>query len=604
MVMRAMRDSAKWMMLILGIAFVAWLVLEGIQEAGMGGNDPNPVVGRVGDRQIRYAEWNRYLQEQLDLARQQREGGLTDEERRQLTEGAWEQLVNDLLIRQELDRLGIGVTDAEIREAFRTSPPPDLVAHPAFQTDGRFDPEKYRQFFASGNVDRNLLLQIESWYRESLPQQKLFSRVSEGVFVSEAELWRHWRDQRETARARFVSLDPTEVVPAEAVEVTDAEVERYYREHQDDFARPASAILHVASFPLAPSATDSAEARERIEELRSSVASGERSFGEAAELVATDPEAASGEPRVRTPRQLEPALAEAAFSAPVGEISEPVTTPSGLHLLRVERRWDRDSVELRHLTVPLEPSRATEDEVFDRIDRLEAIALRSDLPTAADSVGVAIRREVTVRAGAEFVPGIGALGVAVDWAFDPENQPGDLSPFFEGPDAFHVAELVARQPAGTRPLSEMADQIRDRLAFEKRKQAAAARLDEALAELAPQESFDALAARHGWEVRTSDPFRRIDFVPGLGQGTEAVGVAFGLEPGGRSGAVDAGDRVAAVELLERHAPDRAEFEERKDELRAQVTMQRRQQYIQAWLEGLREEAQVRDMRDRIGTSTS
>lgn len=604
MVMRAMRNSAKWMMLILGLAFVAWLVLEGVQEAGLGaGGDPNPVVGQVGDRQIRYAEWNQYLQERLDLARQQREGGLTDEERRQITEATWEQMIDDLLIRQEMERLDIQVTDAEVREAFRTSPPPDLMQHPAFQTDGRFDIEKYRQFFASGTVDRNLLLQIEAWYRETLPQQKLFTRVAEGVFVSDAELWQYWRDVRETARVRYLSVDPSEAVGPDEVRVSEDEVRAYYGEHAEEFARPASATVHIATVSLEPSGADSADARERAEEIAASIRSGDRTFEEAAAGLAGPAEEGAGAVEVRTARELEPELAEAAFSIPTGRVADPLPTAAGYHVFQVESRWDRDSVALRHLVVPVEPSRQTEDEVFDLIDRLEGVALLSDLPTAADSTGVPIRRDVTVSEGAEFVPGVGALGVAVDWAFESETQPGDLSPFFEGPDGFHVLELVNRQPAGTRPLEDVAGQIRERLLVEKRKEAAAARLREALEALPPDASLEELAEGHGGSVRTSEPFRRVDFVPELGQGTEAIGVAFGLEPGERSGVVDAGNRVAVVEVLERTPPSREEFEEGKEQLRAELMAQRRQEYVGRWLEALREEAQVRDMRDRIGQTS-
>lgn len=599
--MRSMRNSAKWMMLILGIAFIAWLVLEGVQEAGLGTGDPNPVVGEVGDRQIRHAEWNLYLQERLNLAREQREGGLTDEERRQVTETAWNQLVTDLLLQKELARQGIRVTDAEVRHAFRTSPPPDLMAHPAFQTDGRFDIEKYREFFASGTVDRNLLVQIESWYRDVLPQQKLFNRIAEGVFISDAELWRHWRDLRETARVRYVSLDPAAVVDETEIEVTDSDVRRYYDANREEFARPASATVQVASIPLAPSPADTAEARRQAEEMYRSIQEEERTLEE---LIArsADTIPADGELGVMTPREMVPALAEAAFSLPLGQVSEPVLTESGFYLLRVDQRWEQDSVALGQVLVPLEVSRATEDEVFELIDEVEGIALRADLPTAADSMGVRLRRDVTIRQGAEFVPGVGALGVAVDWTFDPETRAGDLSPFFEGPDAFHVFELTAREPAGIHPLSAVADLIRERLTTERKKEVATGRLAEALASLTPDEPLDRLAEEHGWTVQTSETFRRLDMVPRLGQGTEAVGAAFGLPEGGRSGVVDAGDRVAVVEVVERQEASREEFEAGKESLREQLTFQRRQEYVQRWLEALREEANVRDLRDRVGRS--
>ena len=48
-------------------------------------------------------------------------------------------MISQVLLEQELDRLSIEISDAEVQEAFRTAPPPDLMGHPAFQTDGSFD---------------------------------------------------------------------------------------------------------------------------------------------------------------------------------------------------------------------------------------------------------------------------------------------------------------------------------------------------------------------------------------------------------------------------------------------------------------------------------
>jgi hypothetical protein len=148
MFMRKMRDSAKWVMLVLALAFVGWLVFDWVQSRG--GNlssELNPVVGEVGGREIRYSDWNVYLQNQLQLARQQR-GSLTEEEVRVIREGAWSELVSQALLQSELERLNISVSDEEIRQAFLTQPPPEFLTHPAFQTDGRFDLQKYQQFFA------------------------------------------------------------------------------------------------------------------------------------------------------------------------------------------------------------------------------------------------------------------------------------------------------------------------------------------------------------------------------------------------------------------------------------------------------------------------
>jgi len=63
MFMKKMRNSAKYVMLVLSFAFVGWLVFEGINDMRGGnlGGEINPVVGEVSGTPIRYSVWNSYL---------------------------------------------------------------------------------------------------------------------------------------------------------------------------------------------------------------------------------------------------------------------------------------------------------------------------------------------------------------------------------------------------------------------------------------------------------------------------------------------------------------------------------------------------------------
>lgn len=599
MFMRKMRDSAKWVMLILALAFVGWLVFDWVASRGGDlGAQANPVIGEVAGREIRYDDWNRFLQSRLEVARQS--GSLTEEQVRVATEEAWEELVSSTILQAEIDRLGLHVTDEEVRQAFLTRPPPELMSHPAFQTEGRFDLQKYQRFFADPAVDEQTLLGIESYYRSVLPRIKLQSLISEGIYVTEEEAWRFFRDTNERARVRFVRIDPTSAVPDTAASVTDAQVRDYYDEHRDEFERPASARVHMVSIPMQPSAADTASARTRIEELRQRILGGEP-FAEVARAESGDTASArqGGDVGTRARDELQPAIADVAFSVPVGRVSEPVETPFGLHLVQVDERT-ADSVALRQIYVPVEMSRATEDSIFDLIDELEGIALRTDLPTAADSVGLPIRRDVVLSEDTEFVPGAGALGVAADWAIDdPEAVIGELSPFFENASGYHVFELLERRPAGVRPLAEVEPVIRQRLVAERKGERArelAARVPDAVAQGA---SFEEAAQRFGWSVEEAGPFTRRDFVPGLGQATEAIGAAFGQPIGEVGPPVGAGAAVAVLLVVERTEADRARFEEVKASLIQQLTLQRRQEYTDRWLAALRERGAVRDLRDRL-----
>jgi parvulin-like peptidyl-prolyl isomerase len=602
MVMRTMRDNTKWIMLILTVAFVGWLVFDWVQGGGGAqGAASNPVVAQVNGEQIRYSEWTRFREQRLQQSRQQVEGSLSDQQLHQAEEQAWDELITQTLIRQELERLELQASPEEIRAAFRSSPPPSLRNNPAFQTDGQFDYEKYRQFFSNPGVDEQLLLQIEQYYREQIPRSKLFQRVADEVVLSRDDLWQHYRDRNATARVRFVSVSASSAIRDTAVAVTDGEIRRHYEENQEDFSRPRTAVVDIVSLNVEPSAADSAEARSTADSLRSLVAAGEKEFPalveEISEEGSADLRAAELGPLTRD--DLIGPLRDTVFALPVGRLSEPVLSPSGYHLIRVQGR-EGDEVSFSQVLVPIRLSPDSEDVLFDRMDELEGVALRADLETAADSLDLPIRNDLRLEEGAGFVPGAGNLGVAVSWALSAETRVGDLSQFFENASGHHLVELEDRLEPGVRPLAEVRDEIRRELMQEKKAAALRDRMEQAAAAVRQGTPLADVAAERGWEVREAGPFTRVEFVPGLGQRTAAVGTAFGLEPGGVAGPVSAGgDRLAIVELLEKSPVSREAFGQELARLRQQLHRERQQQYLQRWIQALREDAEIRDMRDQL-----
>ena len=602
MVMRSLRENTKWIMLILTVAFVGWLVFDWVQSGQRGGGQgANPVVGTVNGREIRYSEWNRHLQQYLSQVRAQAAEAPTDERMNEAEEQAWNQLVTRILIQQELTRLGIEVTDTEIRQAFRTSPPPQLRSNPAFQTNGQFDIRKYRQFM-SGNVSNQLLTQLEQYYRDVLPRSKLVRLVGEGVYVSEAEAWERYRTQNETASVRYVSVNPASAIPDSAVSVSAAEVESHYTEHRDRFRRPPAATINVVSLSAAPRPADTAAARTLADSVRRRITETDAEFAEVARETSADSASAADGGLLGdvTRSDLPGPLADAVFSMSEGSVSEPVAAGRGFHVLRVDELRG-DTATVRDILIPIELSRSAEDELFATMDRVESIALRSDLTAAADSVdGIRFREGVRVEEGSSFVPGAGPLGVGVDWSFNPTTTTGGLSQFYENASGYHILELVGRSPASTPSLDQVEDRIRQTLRDRKKAEVARQQVQEAVDRLQREDAeLAALAADRGWEVRESGSFTRTDFVPGLGRGTEAVGAAFGMEPGQVRGPLDAGDNVAVLELVEKSEVSRQEFEAVKNQYQAQLIAQRQQQWLSQWMEALRENADVQDLRDQL-----
>lgn len=597
--LQSMRRNTKIIMLVVALAFVGLMVFQWGMDIS-GGTSPVNVgeVGSVNGQGISYQLWNRSFRNYADQAREQKGGPLNDRELALVEQQAWNQLVNQILIEQELKRRGIEVTDEEVRLAFQTSPPPWLIQNELFQTDGQFDYEKYQQFFSGPAVDPNLLLQIEQYYRSVLPQARLIERITSGIYVSDSELWNLYRDRNERIRVEYVVIDPETRIDDDQVTVSDAELQEYYRENREDFQQPATADVSLVQISRTPGPADSAAVLERAREIRERNIEGEDFASLAREFSADPGTAESGGDLGWFGRgDMTPAFEEAAMALDSGEISDPVLTQFGYHLIKVEEKED-ERIRASHILLPIRLSGQSEDDLLGRVDRMEAIALRAGLSAAIDSLGLESRR-ITLSKGSDFVPGIGAFPPAPTWAFHDSTRVGELSPVYETRDGFHVFELLGRQPETYLTFEDALPSIRRRVVLGKKKETASRMAREMADEIATGASLEEVAASRGLAVRTTEPFNRMEFVPGLGQANAAVGAGFGLDEGELAGPVEADDRFFLIELVERQPASREVFEQQKEGMRAQLIRQREESALDEWLAELREEATIEDWRREV-----
>src|SRR4051794_1171906 len=272
-----MRASAKYIWIIIVVLFVGGFLLA--QTSGLLGRAPvttTTAVATVNGEDILATNWYQATQNLEQQESQQKGSTITLDERERLADQAFNQLVSDVLLRQEYKRRGISVTDDEILEAARYSPPPQLMQAPDLQTEGQFDPEKYQRFLRSPLArQQGLLFQLEQYYRQEIPKEKLFDQIATDVYVSEEELWRRWQDSHDTAQVSFVLFEP-ERISDSAVRVSDDEVRAYYDTHKKQFDRPGRAMVSVIMIPRVISAEDSAAVRARAQAIRARIIGGEK----------------------------------------------------------------------------------------------------------------------------------------------------------------------------------------------------------------------------------------------------------------------------------------------------------------------------------------
>jgi parvulin-like peptidyl-prolyl isomerase len=597
--MRQMRENTKWIMLATALAFVALMVFQwGMDITGRTAGSVGE-IGRVNGEPVYYEDYLAAYRNLYDQVQQAQTEPVTSQQNADLEDQAFDQVVSQILIRQELDRRGILVTDEEVRQAARFSPPPALASNPAFLTEGSFDFEKYRTFLAS-QADDAFLLQLEAYYRDIIPRSKLLRQVSLGVYPSDTYLWQRYRDQNETVEVRFVPLNPGQRVPDDSVEVSESEIGTYYEEHQDDFEQPARATVQVVVLRKAPTPQDTAAQRVRAADVADELRAG-ADFSAVASRESADEQSAQngGELGVLTRGQVGiPAFDSALFNAPRGEVVGPLETSFGIHILRVDERWGEDSVRARHILLAMERTDSSDIALLTQADSLEELGASRPLAEAARELGVEVQTSELTEAFA-LVAGAGQVAEGADWAFH-EAEPGDVSPVFENAQAFYALELTARTPGGILPLANARTPIGQILAFEKKLARVRVEGEALVRQARAGEALPNVAAAAGLEVRGAGPFARNDFVPGLGRQTAAVGAAFGLASSGQvSDVVTTTDNAYVIELIDRVPADSAAWVEQKETQRQQTIAQLRDLSLQEWLEGLREAATVVDRRAQV-----
>ncbi len=600
--LQSMRSAAKYVWIVLIIAFVGGFLL--VDSSGLIGRSPvtpNTLVAKVNGEGILYVVWENAVQN-LEQQESQRLGrGMTLDERRQLEDRAFDELVNDILLRQEYERRGISVTDDEIRDAARVSPPPGLEQNPQFQTDGQFDLAKYQRFLTSPIArQQGLLLGLEGFYRAEIPKQKLFDQIASDVWVSDARLWQLYRDRNDSARVSYVAFRP-ENVTASDVSVTDAEISRFYNANRTLFERPGRAVLSLMSVERAVTAADSTAARTRIDSLRAELVAG-ADFAQMAMRESADSISAleGGELGRGTRGRFVTPFEDAAYALREGELSAPVLSAYGWHLIRLDRKRG-DTLDLRHILVNVRQSDSSASATDRRADRLSTLAASSTEAAMFDSAAaelgltvssvVAVENEPLTFAG-RYVPGVSA------WAFGGSSV-GESSDLQDAPDAYYIARLDSLREGGVAPLDDVKDDIRRRLEREKRIAALVPTAQQLVA--AARRSSLADAARDmNQTVEQTGTFARASLVPGLGQFTEAVGAAFGLPAvGAVSEPITSSDGVYVLQLDAFTPTDSASFSLVKQAFRLQTAQALKSERVQQYLVGLRESADIRDDRKKI-----
>lgn len=598
MVMKKMREHTKTFLVILVLAFVGTIIFDwGMNVTGIK-RRPN-VAGEVNGEEIKWDQFNRRYQQLVENKREQGQDKLSDNDMMQIENQVWDEMVQEILIRQEIHRRGIVATDSEIVMILKNNPPKILRDVQSFQTDGKFDMQKYRTALTDQNPQNQAFwLQAEDYVRNfMLPYQKLQEQIAASVFVTPEEVRWEYIKQNEKVKVQYIFFDPNTISDDE-VNVDDSEIEKYYRDNEKKYHEPEKRKIDYVMFPLVPTASDSQAVMDDAKDLMKKIESGE-DFAQLAESYSEDPGSAKngGDLGFFGKGTMVKPFEDAAFSAKVGEVVGPVKSSFGIHIIKVEEKKKEkgeEKVRARHILLKFTTSSQTESDLKTKASLFAMDAMEMGFSEAASRDSLKVETTPLFTEGG-FIPGIGFSRTINQFVY--KSKPGDIheEPFYTD-RGYVVAQLSEIQPERTKPLADVSASIKSMLIREKKIEEIGKHCADVRSKMVVSTDFQTVAEKDSLKITETNQFSRNDYVPQVGKDPDFTGTAFGLDVDKISPPLKTARGYYLIKVIEKVPINEADFEAQKNTLRQTTLSKKQQQAFIDWFNDLKAKAEIKDLR--------
>lgn len=597
--MNKMREKMRIILIILVLAFVGMIVFDWgmnyVASSGVGGA-PTGVIGSINGIDIQDEYFFQQIQQEYIEIRETTGSEPDEMQMRQARDDVWERIITQTLIDQEIKKNNLYVSDDEIIFIIKNNPPEFLKSIPTFQTDDKFDPQKYQDALNNPNVDWS---EIENIIRLTQPSRKIQDIINSTVRVTSQEIEKQLFLAETKYNAKFILSVPEDFVDI-LIKISEEEIKEYYNSHKEDFQDDEKCRLKYAIFSIRTTEQDTQRIFQEAQTLIERIKSGE-DFAEIAKQYSQDPTAEDGgDLGYFSKGDMVDFIEKAAFSAKKDEVVGPVETDYGYHIIKifdkkVNRKGEIDSVKASHILLKMEPSLETINNVKYKASDLTEIAKSIGFEKAVEEDNIETF-ETPPFENTGFIPGIGMLYTVTDFAFS--GNVGDISEPIITENEYYVFKLIEKLPKRTKSLNEVSVTIENILKREKSMSLAEQKVSKVHNNILLGKSFEEAAEEDSVEIKETGSFGFFDYIIDVGNETKFTGTALKLNEGEVSKPVQTPKGWYLIKLTEKSLADTTNANDRKNYIYSSILDNKRQVNFTAWLENLRDKAKIKDFRNR------
>lgn len=473
--------------IILGLIILSF-VFAGVGSYIVGGT--NNAAAKVGNTDIPRGEFEMAYQNERNRMQAQ----LGDYFSQMLADPAYvesfrksvlDRMINDVLLDQQAEALGLRISDEQVRSM--------ILEMPQFQSNGQFDQEIYQASLRRAGFSPDTFAE---YMRRELVREQLLNALQTSEFTLPGEVQVQGELFTQTRDIRTVAIDFEEF--AKNVELTDEEIQDYYKANQDNFTRPEQA--KVAYIELSAEALktqievsdeevqkyydehldkysseeqrrvahilvegdDEAKAQAILDELNNGA-----EFATLAEEKSDDFGSAEigGDLGWIERDVMDPAFEEAAFALEnVGDVSELVKSDFGYHIIKLEELKDSVAKPFADVAAEIKQELVDQkavDKFYELQNELERVAF--EYPDSLDDASKAVDQEVktTGFVSQADAPEVLRNPAVMQAILSPEvKEDGLNSEAIEvAPEHIVVVRVEEARPETVLPLDEVKDQV-------------------------------------------------------------------------------------------------------------------------------------------------
>ena len=625
------KHAGTWMIKVILGAIVVVFVFWGV---GSYTSRQSGRVAKVNGTIITLDDYRVSYNNLIEQVRQSFGNNLTDEliQMLQLRKRALDQLIDKALMLQAAEKLKLMVSDEELAGFIRNIG--------AFQSAGVFDSGRYHN-----TLSRNRLTpeDFEVQQREALIIDKLQALITGSIKVSdlEARQWYIWnntevnfdylvvepqrykdieitdeeignyfdqyKDSYKTdprIKVRYLYFKPEDY--AARVALTEDDIRDYYESNPDEFNIPQTVEARhiIIRVDENADAEQDENARKKAEEIFKLAKEGQ-DFAELAKKYSEGPTKTKGGylGTFRREEMVKP-FSDKAFSMSAGDISEPVRTVFGWHVIKVEKVNPAKTLTLaeadadirkklkadRSKNMAYDEAEAVFDATFEN-QGLDRIVLERNLKFKTTPLFTQKNPPQEIKSAARFAAAAFNL---------PVNELSDVQDFGDG---YYLLEVVEKVEPQIPELKEVEQKVRNDLLKQKQDRKAHDEANLLLTELKNGQPLAGVSQKFKIPIKQTGFFKRNSSIPEIGAESEIARIAFKLSEENKlpEAVIKAQKGYYVISFRNRQTPSLDGYEKEKEAIRDRLLQQKTIKTIDAWLTRLRSESEISIEEGLLGT---